>query len=102
MAALFHVTHINYALVTAYCLRGGMASGNYVYDGAVAVDPNYYRLSRKYHHDGTIIRIGKRKYIAEDTGGAIVGPGRFDIWMSSCRDAINFGVQRLPYQIIKK
>lgn len=95
LLALSHVAIPKLAVVTAYCLRGPMASGKYVYDGAVSVDPVFYRL-------GSLIKIGKRIYKAEDTGRDIKGPGRFDIWMSRCKDAIDFGVHRLPYQIIKR
>jgi len=68
-------------LVTAYCLRGRTATGSYVKDGTVAVDPN-------------VIRLGSRLFIphygygyALDTGGAVKGR-HVDEWRASCADAL--------------
>jgi 3D (Asp-Asp-Asp) domain-containing protein len=68
-------------LKTAYCLRGHTATGTYVHQGAIAVDPR-------------LIPLGSRLYVpgygagrAEDTGGAIKGH-HIDVWMPSCSVAL--------------
>jgi 3D (Asp-Asp-Asp) domain-containing protein len=66
-----------YVLVTAYCLHGRTATGNYVHAGTTAVDPN-------------VIKLGSRLWIphygygkAEDTGSAIRGL-HVDEWRARC------------------
>lgn len=75
-------------LTTAYCLRGTMASGKYVHSGAVAVDNDYWRFGTRFYIPG----YGRG--IARDTGSAIQGKARLDLWMASCRMAIIWGVRR--------
>lgn len=62
---------------TCYELRGRTASGTYVHDGTVAVDPNVIPLGSSLHIEGW------GNGTAEDTGGAIKGH-HIDIWRSSC------------------
>lgn len=68
---------------TAYCLTGTMANGQRVHDGAVAshVLP---RGSSWRVLDGP---LAGRTFTVEDTG-----PGAtFDVWMSSCAEARQYG-----------
>ena len=73
--------------VTAYCLDGRTASGQWVRPGAVAVDrsviPLYSTLAIEGLGDG---------FTALDTGGGVWG-NHIDLWMASCRDALNWGVR---------
>ncbi len=62
---------------TCYELRGRTASGTYVHDGTIAVDPNLIPLGSSLYIDGW------GNGTAEDTGGAIKGH-HIDIWRSSC------------------
>lgn len=78
---------------SAYCLRGGMANGQQVYDGAVA---------------SVVLPMGSRWRIVQgklegkeltvaDTGGP---RATFDVWMASCPAAMNFGRPTLVIQRI--
>ena len=80
---------------TAYCLRGRTASGEYVRQGIIAADPRVLPL-------GTVVTIqGRGTYVVKDTGGAIKG-SRIDIWMASCRDAIQFGRRKVRLTVDSK
>lgn len=81
-------------LVTAYCLRGNMADGHRVHQGAVAVSSSQYSLGTRFYIPG----YGKA--VAEDTGAA-VGWNHLDVWMDSCQDAQNWGARYLPVTIYK-
>lgn len=76
---------------TAYCLQGQMASGRWVYDGAVAM--NYYPGTNVRVPFGTRFRVDNgpmagRVVTVEDR----IGYGtQFDFWMYSCNSAINYG-----------
>lgn len=76
--------------VTAYCDHGQMASGKYVYSGAVA--------NNKYPF-GTKLEIkGYGKYIVEDR----IGWGsELDIYMPNCNKAKQFGRKKLKVRVIK-
>ena len=76
--------------VTAYCLKGIMASGKRVYKGAIAC-PREIPL-------GTKVKIQNKIYTCEDRL-SLRYDKRFDIWFSSCKDAINWGIKRLPVMI---
>ena len=69
---------------TAYCLRGTMANGQQVHDGAVAM--NGPAFGTKY-----VVLSGPkdgRTYTVKDS----IGHGtQFDIWMSSCDAARQYG-----------
>lgn len=78
------------ATVTAYCLQGTMADGNWVHAGAIAC-PRQYEL-------GTFAEINGIVYMCTDRTAAHFD-GRFDIWMESCDAAIQFGKQTLPVNI---
>jgi 3D (Asp-Asp-Asp) domain-containing protein len=70
-----------YVLVTAYCLHGRTASGVYVHNGTVAVDPNVVKLGARLF----IPHYGYGK--AEDTGAAVRGL-HVDEWRASCNVAL--------------
>lgn len=77
---------------TAYCLRGRTASGEYVRQGIIAADPKRLPL-------GTVVTIkGRGQYVVKDTGGLIKG-NIIDIWMPSCRDAIQFGRRKVQLTV---
>lgn len=52
-------------------------------------------LGRTFHLEG----IGQ--VICEDTGGAIKGAGRFDLYVESVEDARKFGRKTLSYYLVK-
>lgn len=69
---------------SAYCLRGGMANGRAVHDGAVA--SNVLPMGSRWR----VLQgpLQGRIFEVEDTGGPRV---TFDVWMASCRQAVVFG-----------
>ena len=81
--------------LTAYCpcsrccgkwANGITASGKYAQEGrTIAVDRRQIPL-------GTTVIIDGHEYVAEDVGGAIKG-NRIDVYFSTHRQALNFGVQ---------
>lgn len=77
--------------VSAYVATGNpMANGEYPYEGAVASDDLPF---------GTRLLIAGREYVVKDRfGGGYTD--RIDIFMDSYEDAINFGRQYLPVEII--
>ena len=83
---------------TAYCLRGSMRTGVRVRDGMAAADPNVLPLGsviRVSHRDGREIGI----FVIMDTGGAVRG-NKLDIWLSSCAEARQWGIQRVVAEVI--
>ena len=84
-AEAFDVGKVLHIRVTQYCLRGRMFNGHYVHPGAMAVDRSVFHLGSRFY-----IPALKRKFVAEDTGGAIIG-NHFDVWQKSCREAIQWG-----------
>ena len=77
--------------ITAYCLDGRTRRGNPVRDGIIAVDRALFPLGREV--DIAVGRTTQRRYLADDTGGAIRG-ARIDIWMADCTAARRFGRRR--------
>ena len=75
------------AKITAYCLQGPTYTGEWVRPGAVAVDPNYIPLHSSLTIDGL-----PGVYTALDTGSGVRGY-HVDLWMDSCYDAFQWGVQ---------
>lgn len=69
---------------SAYCLSGRMKNGEHVHDGAVASVVLAMGTSWKVL-DGP---LAGRVFTVEDTGGP---QATFDVWMSSCQAAINYG-----------
>lgn len=83
---------------TAYCLRGSMRTGVRVRDGMAAADPRVLPLGsviRVSHRDGREIGI----FVIMDTGGAVRGD-KLDIWLSSCAEARDWGIQRVVAEVI--
>lgn len=60
----------------------------------MACDPA--NMERVFHLDG----IGEVK--CTDTGGAIQGAGRFDLYVTDIAEAKQFGVQKINYQEINE
>ena len=80
---------------SAYSLRGRMANGEHVHQGAIAADPRILPI-------GTQVYIeGMGTYTVKDTGGAIKGK-RIDIWMPSTKAAFKFGKRKVQLRIISK
>lgn len=74
--------------ITGYCLKGVMASGKQVYNGAIAC-PTFMKL-------GTKIKIQGQEYICEDRMAKKYRNGNFiDKWYSSCSDALKWGRKKL-------
>ena len=74
---------------TGYCLRGLMRTGVRTRDGMAAADPRVIPLGsviRVTHPDGRPIGV----FVVMDTGGAVRG-NKIDIYMDSCREALNWG-----------
>jgi 3D (Asp-Asp-Asp) domain-containing protein len=76
-------------VVTCYDLTGTTASGSQAGPGSVAVDPSVIPLGTR------IVVGGAGTFVADDTGGAIVGH-RLDIWEGTAADCANWGVQSQP------
>lgn len=83
-------------IATSYCAckiccghnaKGITASGLPVRVGMIAVDRRLIKL-------GTRVRIGKKTYLAADTGSAIKGR-RIDVYMSSHQAALAFGRKKM-------
>jgi 3D (Asp-Asp-Asp) domain-containing protein len=69
---------------------GVTASGTKAQEGTIAADPRYYPF-------GTVMYIPGYGYgRVEDTGGAIQGPARIDLFFESHRQAAGWGRKRLP------
>lgn len=79
-------------LATAYCLNGLTARGTPEEFGVIAVDPNIIPLRSR-------VRIHGWTYRAEDTGAYIHGH-HIDVYMSSCREARQYGVRRIHINIL--
>lgn len=71
--------------ITAYCLQGYGASGQYVHDGMVAVDTSIIPMYSRLTIEGL-----PGTYTALDTGGGVIG-NHVDVWMPDCQDAIDWG-----------
>lgn len=76
---------------TAYCLQGRMANGEWVHDGAAAMN-NVPFGSQWQVLDGT---MAGRVFTVKDR----IGSGsEFDIWMYDCNAAIRYGRQQIRIQ----
>ena len=90
------------AKLTAYCSKCSSTrccTGKRLTTGTVAADLRYHKI-------GTRIKFGaplNKTLTVADCGGAIKGPARFDISFGitkTCK-CNNFGVKRVPYQVVK-
>ena len=93
------------AKVTAYTKSCKGCSG-ITRDGTVAeshkrilaADPRYYPLGTRVEltfPDGDV-----KVYTVRDTGGAIKGPGRFDMLVKTERFAVEWGIQHIKYRVL--
>lgn len=72
---------------------GITSSGSRAKKGTLAADIRYYPY-------GTIMKIpGYGKGVVQDTGGAIKGPNRIDVYFSTRKRALKWGRQPLPVKI---
>jgi len=87
-------------IATAYCscqkccgknAVGITKSGKPVQEGMIAVDPQYIKL-------GTRVKINGKVYVAEDTGSAIKGGRRIDIYMLTHQSALLWGRQKVEIE----
>ncbi len=82
-------------VATAYSLRGKMANGQSVHQGAIAADPRVLPI-------GTIVHIeGMGQFVVKDTGGAIKG-NRIDVWMPNRGNAMKFGRRTVLLKVLSK
>jgi 3D (Asp-Asp-Asp) domain-containing protein len=73
--------------LTFYCLYGHMSIGLFVHYGSVAADPSIYAL-------GTRLFIeGMGSFVVRDRFAEDWRQKRLDVWLPSCEDAIQRGVQ---------
>lgn len=76
---------------TAYCLRGRMANGEQVHDGAVAMNGVPFGTRFKVVSGPLAGRI----FTVKDR----IGHGSmFDVWMGSCADALSYGRRSIQIQ----
>ena len=64
----------------------------------LAADPRYYPMGTRVEltfPDGDV-----KVYTVRDTGGAIKGPGRFDMLVKTERFAVEWGVQHIKYRVL--
>ena len=72
---------------------GVTASGTKAKKGTVAADSRYYPF-------GTIMDVpGYGLCRVEDTGGAIKGPARIDLFFNSHKEALQWGRRRLSVHV---
>jgi 3D (Asp-Asp-Asp) domain-containing protein len=72
---------------------GITASGTKARRGTIAADPRYYSY-------GTVMKIpGYGKGVVEDTGTAIKGPRRIDVYFSTRARALQWGRQSLTVKV---
>lgn len=93
------------AKITAYCNKcdtsGITRSGKKLRENFIAADPRYWK-------PGTQIKLGypiNKTVTVEDTGGAIKGRHRFDVFIKSNGNSCQchkFGVKHVRYYVIKR
>ncbi len=72
---------------------GLTSSGTKARKGTIAADTRYYPY-------GTVIKIpGYGKGVVKDTGSAIKGPNRLDVYFSTRKKALKWGRQKLTVKI---
>lgn len=72
-----------------------MASGNHVYDGAVAA--NFIPLGTKVRFPDL---YGDKVFVVEDRMNKRY-PYKMDVWMETRSEALKFGVKNLKYEIVE-
>jgi len=85
---------------TAYCGAGTTKSGVRTRSGIAAADPVVLPV-------GSVVRLRSPEepryegiYTVMDTGSAVQGP-RIDLFISSCREAREFGLKRVLVQVLR-
>ncbi len=74
---------------------GITSSGAKAKKGTIAADTRYYPY-------GTVMKIpGYGKGVVQDTGAAIKGPGRIDVYLRSRKKALQWGRQRLTVKVTR-
>jgi len=74
---------------------GTTASGTKTHKGTIAADRHYYPF-------GTVMYVPGYGYgRVEDTGSAIKGPARIDLFYGSHQSALEWGRQRVPVKVWK-
>lgn len=77
---------------TNYCLTGGMANGERVYDGAVAVNSRDWLRLRGTSWTVVWTKDPAQRFLGRTFTVTDHGPGAdFDIWVSSCPAAADYG-----------
>ena len=72
---------------------GITSSGSKASKGTIAADTRYYPY-------GTVMKIpGYGKGVVEDTGSAIKGPNRLDVYFSTRKRALEWGRQKLTVKV---
>lgn len=72
---------------------GITSSGTKARKGTIAADTRYYPY-------GTVMKIpGYGKGVVEDTGSAIKGPNRLDVYFSTRKKALKWGRQKLTVSV---
>lgn len=75
------------------------ASGATTHWGTMAVDRRYHNFGDMFYVVDNISALNKQPngkiFIAEDTGSAIKGQNRFDLWFGNYSDAMQFGRRTL-------
>ena len=82
-------------VATAYSLKGVMANGERVHNGAIAADPKVLPIGTKVYIQG----MGT--FVVKDTGRLIKGK-RIDIWIPNRASALKFGKRGVKLQVISK
>ena len=72
---------------------GITSSGAKAKKGTIAADVRYYPYGTK------MIVPGYGKGVVEDTGSAIKGPGRIDVFFKSRKEALRWGRQRVTVKV---
>ncbi len=72
---------------------GVTSNGSKAKKGTIAADIRYYPYGTK------MIVPGYGEGVVEDTGSAIKGPNRIDVFFKSRRDALRWGRQQLTVQV---
>ncbi|MBI2303979.1 MAG: LysM peptidoglycan-binding domain-containing protein [Chloroflexi bacterium] len=73
--------------ITYYCLVGPMSSGRWVYSGAAAADQGTFPMGTK------LLVEGRGEFVVEDRFAWDAAARRLDIWVPTCYEAVQRGVE---------
>jgi LysM repeat protein/3D (Asp-Asp-Asp) domain-containing protein len=82
--------------ITYYCLNGPMSSGRWTYAGAVAADTSIVPLGTQ------LVIEGLGLFRVEDRFAWDAGENRLDIWVSTCWEAVQRGVEHRRVRIVSQ